>query len=90
MCGWPEVVEFHPEDRLVFACTTDEPYTYWMTKTGDYYDFSIHNDGSINIAIGEIEKDDQSYDSLKDKWSDNTEKFEKISLDNNQNEFASI
>jgi hypothetical protein len=38
--GWPLVVEFHPEDRLVFGNTTNEPNTYWMTKTGDYYDFS--------------------------------------------------
>jgi len=38
--GWPAVVEFHPEDRLVFANTYDEPQTYWMTQTGDYTDFS--------------------------------------------------
>jgi hypothetical protein len=38
--GWPLVVEFQPEDRLVFANTPKEPNTYWMTKTGNYYDFS--------------------------------------------------
>ncbi len=35
----------------------------------------------INIAIGEIEKD---------KWADNQEKFAKISLDSNINEFATV
>ena len=38
--GWPAVVEFHPEDRLVFSNTYQEPSTYWMTQTGDYYDFA--------------------------------------------------
>jgi hypothetical protein len=38
--GWPTVVEFHPEDRLVFGNTRYEPSTYWMTKSGNYYDFS--------------------------------------------------
>ena len=44
----------------------------------------------INIAIVEIEKDGPNTDSLKDKWADNLEKFEKISLDNNKNEFATV
>lgn len=38
--GWPSVVEFSPEDRLVFANTRKEPQTEWMTKPGNYYDFS--------------------------------------------------
>lgn len=44
----------------------------------------------INIAITEIEKDEPSTDSLKDKWADNKEKFENISLDGNKNEFATV
>ncbi len=39
--GWPAVVEFHPEDRLVFANTDTEPQTYWMTKSGNYTNFGI-------------------------------------------------
>jgi hypothetical protein len=38
--GWPAVVEFHPEDRLVFGNTKTEPYTYWMTRSANYIDFS--------------------------------------------------
>ena len=38
--GWPAVVEFHPEDRLVWANCVNEPQTYWMTQTGDYTDFA--------------------------------------------------
>jgi hypothetical protein len=38
--GWPSVVEFHPQDRLIFANTYTEPMTFWTTKTGNYYDFS--------------------------------------------------
>ena len=38
--GFPAVVEFHPDDRLVWANTYDEPQTYWMTQTGDYTDFA--------------------------------------------------
>ena len=37
--GWPSVVEFHPDDRLVWANCTNEPQTYWMTKTGNYINF---------------------------------------------------
>lgn len=37
--GWPAVVEFHPEDRLVFANTESEPDTYWISKSGRYTDF---------------------------------------------------
>lgn len=37
--GWPAVVEFHPEDRLMFANCTNEPQTYWMTQTANYINF---------------------------------------------------
>jgi len=37
--GWPSTVEFHPDDRLVFANTYTEPQTYWMTETGNYTSF---------------------------------------------------
>lgn len=38
--GWPQVVEFSPQDRLIFANTTTQPQTHWDTKIGNYYDFS--------------------------------------------------
>lgn len=38
--GWPAIVEFHPEDRLMFGNTYGEPQTYWTTKSGNYTDFS--------------------------------------------------
>lgn len=44
----------------------------------------------INIAINEIENDDQAYDSLKDKWASNPEKFDKIYLDDFKTDFATV
>ena len=38
--GWPAVVEFHPEDRLMFANTDGEPDTYWLTMVGNYTNFA--------------------------------------------------
>lgn len=53
--GWPAVVEFHPEDRLVFGNTPTEPYTYWMTRTGSYLDFSrsspLQDDDGISSPL---------------------------------------
>ena len=53
--GWPAVVEFHPEDRLVFGNTKTEPYTYWMTRTGSYLDFSrsspLQDDDGISSPL---------------------------------------
>ncbi len=46
----------------------------------------------LNLAIEEIDKnkDLSSYDVLKDNWADNKEKFEKIMLNENKNEFAIV
>lgn len=53
--GWPAVVEFHPEDRLVFGNTPTEPYTYWMTRTRSYLDFSrsspLQDDDGISSPL---------------------------------------
>lgn len=53
--GWPAVVEFHPEDRLVFGNSATEPYTYWMTRTGNYTDFSrsspLQDDDGISSPL---------------------------------------
>ena len=53
--GWPAIVEFHPEDRLVFANTYTEPQTYWMTRTGNYTDFSrsspLQDDDGISSPL---------------------------------------
>ena len=37
--GYPECCGFF-EDRFVLAATKTEPQTYWMSQTGDYYNFS--------------------------------------------------
>ena len=58
--GWPTVVEFHPQDRLVFANTKTEPQTSWITKTGNYSDFSrsdplIASDGiTVNLPARKV------------------------------------
>lgn len=52
--GWPSQVVFS-DDRLVFAATLSEPQGLWMSKTGNYRDFSrstplLDTDGiSINL-----------------------------------------
>ena len=38
--GWPSVVEFSPQDRLMWANTKTQPQTHWDTKIGNYNDFS--------------------------------------------------
>ena len=58
--GWPAVVEFLPQDRLIFGNTYLEPQTFWMTKTGNYYDFSrssplVDTDGvTVNLPSREV------------------------------------
>ncbi len=44
----------------------------------------------LNIAILELEKDDQNFDNLNDLWSNNEEKFKKIAFDDNQTDFATV
>jgi type II secretory pathway component PulK len=44
----------------------------------------------INIAINELQKDDPNTDSLKDNWVVDLEKFKKILLGENINEFAAV
>ena len=38
--GYPRTVGFFP-DRLIFAGTKTQPYVLWMSKTGDYNNFSV-------------------------------------------------
>jgi len=58
--GWPTVVEFHPQDRLLFANTKTEPQTSWMTKTGNYVNFSrseplVDSDGiTVNLPARKV------------------------------------
>jgi hypothetical protein len=58
--GWPAVTEFLPQDRLIFGNTYLEPQTFWMTKTGNYYDFSrssplVDTDGiTVNLPSREV------------------------------------
>ena len=44
--GWPSAITFH-EERLVFANTTEEPQTVWMSKSADYELFSPTEEDSI-------------------------------------------
>jgi hypothetical protein len=58
--GWPSVIEFNPQDRLILANTYNEPQTSWMTQTGNYYDFSrsvplVDSDGiTVNLPSREV------------------------------------
>lgn len=56
----------------------DKLRAYYLAKAG------------VNRAITELEKDTNSYDALTESWADNKEVFEKISLNENQNEFATV
>lgn len=38
--GYPRAVGFF-QDRLIFAGTKTQPYVLWMSKTGDYNNFSV-------------------------------------------------
>lgn len=44
----------------------------------------------INRAIAEIKNDDPGYDTLNDTWANNKNIFEKISLNDNEDEFATV
>ncbi|KEJ93327.1 hypothetical protein [Synergistes jonesii] len=36
--GWPSAAGFYQE-RLIMGSTREQPQSWWMSKTGDYYDF---------------------------------------------------
>ena len=44
----------------------------------------------INLAIKEIENDNNGYDSLNDGWANNENRFGHIAFSENKNEFASV
>ena len=55
--GWPAIISFH-DQRLVFARTTTQPQTFWMTRTGDYEDMApseldsvVLDDSAITVTI---------------------------------------
>lgn len=48
--GFPSCVGFY-EDRLVFAGSRKYPQTYWLSKTGDYYNFGISSPLQDDDAI---------------------------------------
>lgn len=58
--GWPSVVEFSPQDRLMWANNTTNPQTHWDTQIGNYYDFSrsdplVDSDGiTKNLPAREV------------------------------------
>lgn len=53
--GWPTVVEFTPDDRLMWANSPYRPQTSWITKTSNYYNFNVDNplvdSDAININL---------------------------------------
>lgn len=48
--GYPTCVTFF-EDRLVFAGTKSQPQTFWMSRTGDYFNFGTSAPSQDNDAI---------------------------------------
>lgn len=48
--GYPSCVTFF-EDRLVFAGTKTLPQTFWMSKTGDYFNFGTSSPSQDSDAI---------------------------------------
>ncbi len=52
--GYPRTVAMY-QDRLVFAGTKYQPQTIWLSKTGDYADFSISDplkdDDAVTITL---------------------------------------
>lgn len=38
--GWPAAAGFYQE-RMVMGSTREQPQSWWMSKTGDYYDFGV-------------------------------------------------
>ena len=48
--GYPACACFYA-DRLVFAGSPSAPQTFWMSKTGDYFNFSTSFPGQDNDAI---------------------------------------
>jgi len=52
--GYPRTLTFY-QDRLVFASTTTEPQTLWMSQTGNYYNYDtndpLRDTDSISIAL---------------------------------------
>lgn len=52
--GYPSAVGFYQE-RIAFANSPAEPQTFWLSNTGDYYDFSVsiptEDDDAINATI---------------------------------------
>jgi len=53
--GYPSCVAFYPGDRLVFACSSYEPQTLWLSKVGDYNNFGtsvpVKDDDAITRTL---------------------------------------
>lgn len=58
--GYPAAVAFH-QQRLLFAGTANQPNTLWMSRTGDYYDFSVSSpveaDDTIDFTLASMRLD---------------------------------
>ncbi len=54
--GWPSVAAFH-QGRLIFGASPSFPKTIWMSKSGDYHDFTLgeNSDAAIDITLASPE-----------------------------------
>lgn len=50
--GWPHCSTIH-QGRFAWGATNTEPQTFWLTRSGDYYDFApTETDGSVIDSDG--------------------------------------
>lgn len=50
--GWPELVTFF-QQRLVYACTTLQTHSLWLSRAGDFHNFTedTNDDTAFSMAI---------------------------------------
>lgn len=66
--GYPRICGFF-QDRLVIGATKSQPYMLWMSRTGDYYNFSVEKrSGSVTddsaIALSFISREQSRIEHL--------------------------
>jgi len=53
--GFPSIVEFTPDDRLMLANSKNFPENSWLSKTSDYFNFNVSNplvdSDALNITL---------------------------------------
>lgn len=48
--GWPSAVGFYQE-RMVMGSTKEQPQSWWMSRSGDYYDFGVSFEALDDEAV---------------------------------------